>query len=223
MSRQNETANPTRTAMLAFLFAIGLTTAALAETKSVSMKFSDPLVPQGPDKTVTISFTDEDTGQEYLAVPVPIAFGDHQLDKENKILEALDRAGITASSEPGGIVLRNIDSHVKVNFDNGGTAEHDVITCAKPADGWILFENPFFDLFDANNQPAVFTAGIVTDVGELTATITAQDLNFQTEGPIICQALFQRLAPRSSARRSTTSAIASRSFSIRRTPSSSAA
>jgi len=45
-------------------------------------------------------------------------------------------------------------------------------------------------------QPAIFTAGIVTDVGELTAQISAQELNFQTEGPIICQALFQRLAPR---------------------------
>jgi hypothetical protein len=44
--------------------------------------------------------------------------------------------------------------------------------------------------------PAIFTAGIVTDIGELTVQVSAQELNFQTDGPIICQALFQRLAPR---------------------------
>ncbi len=54
----------------------------------------------------------------------------------------------------------------------------------------------FFDPFDRVGLPAVFTAGIVTDVGELTERISAQELNFQTDGPIICQALFQRLAPR---------------------------
>ena len=38
--------------------------------------------------------------------------------------------------------------------------------------------------------------GIVTDVGLLREQISAADLNFQTDGPLICQALFQRLAPR---------------------------
>jgi hypothetical protein len=45
-------------------------------------------------------------------------------------------------------------------------------------------------------QPAIFTAGIVTDLGTLSSSVSAQELNFQTDGPIICQALFQRLAPR---------------------------
>jgi hypothetical protein len=53
-----------------------------------------------------------------------------------------------------------------------------------------------FDPFLQPGQPAIFTAGIVTDVGELSITVSAQELNFQTDGPIICQALFQRLAPR---------------------------
>jgi hypothetical protein len=51
---------------------------------------------------------------------------------------------------------------------------------------------PFFE----PGLPAIFTAGIVTDVGELTVQVSAQELSFQTDGPIICQALFQRLAPR---------------------------
>jgi hypothetical protein len=45
-------------------------------------------------------------------------------------------------------------------------------------------------------QPAIFTAGIVTNVGTLSVNVTSAELNFQTDGPIICQALFQRLAPR---------------------------
>jgi hypothetical protein len=53
-----------------------------------------------------------------------------------------------------------------------------------------------FDPHDYLGQPAIFTAGIVTDVGELSAQVSSQELNFQTDGPIICQALFQRLAPR---------------------------
>jgi hypothetical protein len=35
----------------------------------------------------------------------------------------------------------------------------------------------------------------VTDVGELTPSVSSCELNFQTDGPIICQALFQRLGP----------------------------
>jgi hypothetical protein len=54
----------------------------------------------------------------------------------------------------------------------------------------------YFQPFLQPNQPAIFTAGIVTDVGELSVQVSAQELNFQTDGPIICQALFQRLAPR---------------------------
>jgi hypothetical protein len=42
----------------------------------------------------------------------------------------------------------------------------------------------------------LFSTGIVSDVGDLVPTVSAQELNFQTDGPIICQALFQRLAPR---------------------------
>src|SRR4029079_17071138 len=53
-----------------------------------------------------------------------------------------------------------------------------------------------FGPLDTNQLPAIFTAGIVTDVGVLSEKISAAELNFQTDGPIICQALFQRLAPR---------------------------
>ncbi|MGE0479301.1 MAG: hypothetical protein AB7Q17_02395 [Phycisphaerae bacterium] len=78
----------------------------------------------------------------------------------------------------------------------GTTCErNDRIVTATAALAEIRFQG-VFEPFDGNSAPAIFTAGIVTDVGELTAQVSAQELSFQTDGPIICQALFQRLAPR---------------------------
>ncbi len=194
MSRQNETTNPSRTAMLAFLFAIGLTTAALADVKSVEMKFSDPL----RAGKVKISFKDTATGQKArddieVDIPDPCTAE----EKEDLISTKLNRSGITnvRSISGAGLTMTAIDTKIEVGFDNGGTAEHDVIQTNGPKGAGVRFSG-FFEPLDVNRQPAIFTAGIVTDVGELSATISAAELNFQTDGPIICQALFQRLAPR---------------------------
>ena len=95
-----------------------------------------------------------------------------------------------------GLKIKDIHDDTEVTFDPGKTGEaDDKIACAAPSHGATGFAG-FFDPLDWNGQPAIFTAGIVTDVGELTAQVSAAELNFQTEGPIICQALFQRLAPR---------------------------
>lgn len=96
----------------------------------------------------------------------------------------------------GSTVTMIKDERITVEVSSGTTQEaKDILSCAVPGDSVCSFTG-FFDPFDPNRQPAIFTAGIVTDVGELTARVSAQELNFQTDGPIICQALFQRLAPR---------------------------
>lgn len=187
-----------RRAMLAFLFAIGLTSAALAETRAVNMKFSDP--GNREDKTVTVQF--QDTGKDindpnsYRYVDVTIPANSNARQKRDAIAGKLRENGYTVNDVgENGLTMPHIDSKVRVYFRNGGTMEHDVVTCAAPRDGAVSFSG-FFDPFTPDRQPAIFTAGIVTDVGELSASISAQELNFQTDGPIICQALFQRLAPR---------------------------
>jgi hypothetical protein len=78
-----------------------------------------------------------------------------------------------------------------------GTTAQDSVRLSSPDISHATIEaaghfEPFYQPF----QPAIFTAGIVTDVGVLSTNISSQELNFQTDGPIICQALFQRLAPR---------------------------
>ncbi|MSR62120.1 MAG: hypothetical protein EXS08_06725 [Planctomycetes bacterium] len=84
-----------------------------------------------------------------------------------------------------------------VKFETSDTGEIlDTLRHSTCGHGEVGYVNAHFDPFDSNLQPAIFSAGIVTDVGQLSVQVSAQELNFQTDGPIICQALFQRLAPR---------------------------
>lgn len=198
MSAQHDSTGSPRRAMLAFLFAIGLTTAALAETKPVNMKFSDP--GNDEDAIVSVVFIDTTRAEgdplKHRFIPVRIPANSNAQQKRNEISLELERKGYTVNNVgENGLTMPNIDSKVEVVFLNGGTMEHDVVTTTQPVKGESRFEGSF-EPFTPDRQPAIFTAGIVTDVGELSATISAQELNFQTDGPIICQALFQRLAPR---------------------------
>lgn len=109
-------------------------------------------------------------------------------------LKFWDPAGTYEAS--GSTVSMLKDKRMTVEASSGTTQEaKDILSCAAPGNAVCTFTGQF-EPFDVNQQPAIFTAGIVTDVGELTTRVSAQDLNFQTDGPIICQALFQRLAPR---------------------------
>jgi hypothetical protein len=120
--------------------------------------------------------------------------------KRDLIKTALQQTyGAAAVTDAGPAALKlhlETTGAARLRFDPGGTGElADAVICARAASAQPAFQG-FFQPFDSNHQPALFTAGIVTDVGELTEVISAQELNFQTDGPIICQALFQRLAPR---------------------------
>lgn len=92
------------------------------------------------------------------------------------------------------VVLRHIPPGAAVTAASGGTKSTQTVRTAGCPHGAATFTGTF-NPFEAPAIPAVFTAGIVTDVGELTAQVSAAELTFQTDGPIICQALFQRLQP----------------------------
>lgn len=73
-----------------------------------------------------------------------------------------------------------------MSFDPGRTGEKkDDVLSSAAVRGSIQVAG-VFDPFDTQGLPAVFTAGIVTDVGELIFELSAQELSFQTDGPIIC-------------------------------------
>jgi len=106
------------------------------------------------------------------------------------------RIGALTPLPPAGLQVHlNTLRPIRVGFFPGATGENpDYVQC-KSLDLGVVSYVGFFDPYDYQSQPAIFTAGIVTDVGELSVQVSAQELSFQTDGPIICQALFQRLVP----------------------------
>ncbi|MCC6907880.1 MAG: hypothetical protein IT430_08080 [Phycisphaerales bacterium] len=162
----------------------------LALAKDATMTFTTPSNRRAA--TVKVSL------DPYRDAQVVIPAGSTVEQKRDLIRDAIKAANPNLTVEnvgTTGLKIKDIHDNTTVTFDPGETGEaNDKIACAAPPNGAIEFTG-FFDPMDWNSQPAVFTAGIVTDVGELTVQVSASELNFQTEGPIICQALFQRLAP----------------------------
>jgi len=168
---------------------LGLVASAVA-TENADMTFSKPT--NTSDATVQVFF---DPGPD---VSVPIPAGTSAEGKRNRIRDALRAAGydVVDGAAANQLTVQFLRNGTGVRFDPGTTGElRDDVVGASVAEGNLGFQG-FFEPFDADRQPAIFTGGIITDVGELSVQISAQELNFQTEGPIICQALFQRLAPR---------------------------
>ena len=169
--------------------------------KEVGMSFDKPSKPG----TVHVKFW-RSTG-EYDKIDVPIPAFDPTKgtswaeQKRDAIYDAIKAKGYTVEKVgTDGIKIKDLpDYTTKVYFRTGDTEEGiDKTKEAQTPTATIAFDNlssPTFIPFDHNNQPAIFTAGIITDAGELMAQVSAEELNFQTDGPIICQALFQRLAP----------------------------
>lgn len=135
-----------------------------------------------------------------VGVPIPLPQAMSATQKRDTIVQRLGAAlpppyQVVADGAAGFRVTGLVPGQ-SVALNIGTTCErNDRIVTATAALAEIRFQG-IFDPFDVNHAPAIFTAGIVTDVGELTAQISSQELDFQTDGPIICQALFQRLAPR---------------------------
>jgi len=163
-------------------------------TENKKLTFSKPT--NTSDSTVTVIF---DPGKD-VSVTIPADSSAEQ--KRNLIKEALENNGYDVTTQddngnelPGNqlriLYLRN---GTKVAFGPGNTGElRDDVLSTAAVQGSTVFAG-LFDPFDYTGQPAMFTAGIVTDVGELTVQVSAEELSFP-DGPIICQALFQRLAP----------------------------
>lgn len=149
-------------------------------------------------KTVTVTITYPD-GKVYK-MTAEIAPGDTAVTKRNKIADAVDAHAnpdwrVERHATEAILTIKDLPKDAVVDFDPSATGEaKDHIVVPKLMVAAAGFEGTF-DPFDYQGLPAIFTAGIVTDVGELSVHVSAAELDFQTDGPIICQALFQRLAP----------------------------
>lgn len=187
--------NRFRITAITFCALLATTAATLAVDVELTVSLPTNVMP----RPVTVHI--ERPGLPPAAVPVMIPPGTSVVGKRNLIVGALNAAGFVtvAPPEPNKLEITGLPAGSTVRMVDGGTGEiRDTIIVQEPVGelfGTVAFP-AFFPPVDFHNQQAVFTAGILTDVGELTAQVSASELNFQTDGPIICQALFQRLAPR---------------------------
>lgn len=178
----------------AITFCAVLTTTAATFAVDAELTFSTPTNPIPLPVIVQINRP----VQGMQSVPVMIPPGTPVNVKRDMITASLVAAGYQAVAQPNltKCTVQNLPAGSSVGIIDGGTGEiMDGTSAPSAASGGIGFPG-HFDPMSYQNQPAIFTAGIVTDVGELVVQVTASELNFQTDGPIICQALFQRLVPR---------------------------
>ena len=179
------------TMKLGMAAAIVLAAGSALATESVSMAFSKPTNTKDTKVTVHIK-----PGAD-VTVDIPV---DKSAEwKRNAIRDALIAKGYDVADNGAGgnqLTIKHLADGTEVTFNPGDTGEKkDDVVGKNVREAKVGFQGSF-DPIDPTGLPAEFTAGIVTDVGELTVVVSAQELNFQTDGPIICQALFQRLAPR---------------------------
>lgn len=186
----------TRTRYLVVCASVLMATAASSlATENVKLTFSKPTNSTDADVTVKI-----DPGKD---VTVTIPADSSATQKRDLIKDALIAGGydVTTESEGGGALPGNqlrilyLRNGTKVTFVPGKTGElkDDVVATAA-----IQGEINFIGLFDpiaGDGELAVFTAGVTTDAGELTAQVNSEELGFITEGPAITDFLYQILEP----------------------------
>jgi hypothetical protein len=169
--------------------------------QDATLTFTDPTNKAPTDVHVHIDVQNPDgSWGTVMTGPITIPPGITAQQKRDLIKAALQgtygAANVTNAGDTGVNVHLNVDAAIKPHFLPGATGEDPDKVVGAAARSATAHLAGFFQPFDYVGRPAIFTAGIVTDVGELSAQVSAQELNFQTDGPIICQALFQRLAPR---------------------------
>lgn len=145
-------------------------------------------------KAGTVVLRVERPGVVVNEFPIQIPHDMTAQEKRDTIATALDQIFEVEVVGTNKFRLFSASDETQVSLLTGNTAEFDTAISADADRATIFFSGPFSP-FSLQGQPAMFSAGIITDVGEFTAHVSAQELNFQTDGPIICQALFQRLAP----------------------------
>ncbi len=195
MCTKNPQAQLVRRAMVPVL--LGLLAAANVSAGDATLGFTAPSNTTKKNVKVTITYPNDQT----YTISVEIAAGDTAIQKRDKIAAAIDAHAIPnwrveKHATEAVLTIKDLPTGAVVKFDPGETGEiADTIRVGKLAVAAASFEGSF-DPLDSAGHPAVFVAGLMTELGELRVRVSAAELDFQTEGPRICQALFQRLAPR---------------------------
>ncbi|MBU0638012.1 MAG: hypothetical protein KKB50_04045 [Planctomycetes bacterium] len=155
--------------------------------EGVTLTFSKPTNEKARDVTVTVAPGDE--------VKVSIPPNTKATEKRDLIAAALDEKGYDVCKGPKGNQLKILylaeGTEVKFSPNQTGEAEDKIVAPAL-VQGSVGFQNEF-DPVAYDGDLAVFRAGFVTGAGKVVAQVSAEDLNFQTDGPHIAQLLWEQL------------------------------
>jgi hypothetical protein len=176
--------------MLASLLTVGPACQAVAAP--VDITFSDPLNDTNQDVTIVI-----EGGGITRNFPVTIKPNVKAAGKRDAIFDVLSKTFTVVNAfgkmgEPG-ISLLDLAAGTIVTFKPGMTGEGaDTTFTANATNASLGFENALFASTDPLGNTSLFTAGIITDIGELSATIPASSLS-ALDGTTIAEALFAEL------------------------------
>lgn len=176
--------------------------AAPAFAGSVSFKFTKP--ENKRDSTVTINVYDSANNRVGGASAV-IKPGMTAEQKRDAIKAALEAQGFTVTStgtppQDPGITISGLKNGRKVYFNCGSTGEGNDSATAKAASFSSISFAGGFSSTDWGGHPAVFTAGVQTDLGSAVVSYQASDFPPGTNvpGTLIADRLFSELLPAAS-------------------------
>ncbi len=143
------------------------------------------------------------------SLPVKIAPGTTVTEKRDAILKAIKDNKVpkftAATKGTDGLTVTGLTKGTVVRFAPGTTGEaKDGMVASLTPGGSIGFGGGIFTTLDYSGQPADFTAGLITDKGTLSETITSEFLGItpgssQTvTGTQVTQALYNLLQPEAS-------------------------
>jgi hypothetical protein len=132
-------------------------------------------------------------------IPVQIPAGTTAPQKRDLIRYAINSnkipSFIARDNGDTGISIKYLTAGTAVTFTPGDTGEsQDKEVADATTDAWFGFGTAEYASTDASGNPSQFTGGIVTDLGELSFTVSADQLH-SLDGTTITQALFADLAP----------------------------
>jgi hypothetical protein len=173
--------------------------AAPAFAGSVSFKFTKP--ENTTNCKVTINVYDSQ-GNRVGGASAVITPGMTAEQKRDAIKAALQAQGFTVTStgtppQDPGIIISGLTNGRKVYFNPGCTGEHKDSETAKAAAFSSISFDGTFESTDWEGDPAVFTAGVQTDLGSAVVEYQAADVppGEEIPGKLIAERLFSELLP----------------------------
>jgi len=148
------------------------------------------------DGTVKLTFTAN--GVTQTVTPPEIKATDSAEAKAKKINDALKAKGYNPATKDTTITIPSLPNGTKVDFDPGKTGEGKDQLKVTPATASVssaaIGFASVYDSVGGDGDPAVFTAGVVVGLAEITVEYRADDSSGEISGATVASELFATLS-----------------------------